>query len=177
MISYFKEMFSGLNSLFTGMKITGKVAFRKPITVHYPFERMEVTPNFRGHTDLIIEKGFHKCITCGMCERICPSNCIRIIAEKPEGAKKKELIAYHLDFTKCSLCANCVEICPTSALYFSHEYTLVGTSRHDFHFNLLERAKKRAAQDGIVWGPPEPEPKTESEKPKKEAAAAPSEAQ
>jgi NADH-quinone oxidoreductase subunit I len=112
-----------------------------------------------------------------MCERICPSGCITLKTEKPEGAKKKELVGYSLDFTKCSLCANCVEVCPTSALYFSHEYTLVGTSRHEFHFDLLARAKKRAADQGIAWAPPEPEPKTESEKPKKEAPAAPSEAQ
>jgi NADH-quinone oxidoreductase chain I len=164
MIRYFKEIFSGAWSLLVGMKITAHYGLQKPITVHYPFEKIEITPNFRGHTDLVVdrENGYHLCITCGMCERTCPSNCITLDTVKPEGAKKKVLVAYHLDFTKCSLCGNCVEVCPTSALAYSHEYNLVGTSRHDFHFDLLERCKRSAASMGIEWRPPEIKEKAEA---------------
>ncbi|TLN27252.1 NADH-quinone oxidoreductase subunit I [bacterium] len=174
MVKYFTELFSGMKSLLVGMGITARVGMRKPITVHYPFETLNVTKNFRSHIELALdpEKGFHKCITCGMCERACPSGCITIKSEKPEGAKKKELVAYYLDYTKCSLCANCVESCPTDAIEFSNDYKLVGTSRHDFHFELLGRAKKRLEKMGKAWTPPEAEPpKTEAPKPKAEATA------
>lgn len=158
MINALKEIWSGAVSLLTGMAITAKYAAKPPITVHYPYETLEITPNFRGHTDLVMnpEDGSHGCITCMMCQKTCPSGCIEIKAEKPEGAKKKELVEYHLDFTRCSLCGNCVEVCPTSALMFSKEYTLVGTSRHDFHFELLGRLKKRADAAGLKPKPVEP---------------------
>ncbi len=173
MMQYFKDIFGGIMSLLTGMMVTGKYAFAPTVTVHYPFERINITPNFRGHIDLVVDekKGFHKCISCGMCERACPSGCIVIKAEKPEGAKKKQLVEYHLDFTKCSLCGNCVEVCPPDALKFSNDYNLVGTSRHDFHFELLSRAMKAAAEAGIDWTPPVIKPKTEKPKEVKEAAA------
>lgn len=175
MIKTFKEIFNGAASLLTGMRITAKYAMKPQVTVHYPFERLPITPNYRGHTELVMnpEDGTTKCITCMMCEKICPSGCITIRAEKPEGAKKKELVEYRLDFTKCSLCANCVEVCPTSALEFSKEYNLVGTSRHDFHFELLGRLKARADALGLKPKPPEPpaEP-VEKKKPAAEAAEA-----
>lgn len=164
MIKYFKDIFSGAWSLLVGMRVTGGYGLKRTITVHYPFEEIDITPNFRGHIDLVVKKsGWHKCISCGMCDRTCPSGCITIEAVKPEGAKKKELVAYHLDFTKCSLCGNCVEICPTKALDFSNEYNLVGTSRHDFHFELVGRAKAKAEAMGLTWGPPAPKPKPEPE--------------
>lgn len=158
MINTLKEIISGTASLLTGMAITARYGMKKPITVHYPFETLDITPNYRGHIDLVMnpEDGTHGCIACGMCEKACPSNCITLRAEKPEGAKKKELVEYHLDFTKCSLCANCVEACPTSALEFSKEYNIVGTSRHAFHFELVGRLKKKADAAGL-----KPKPKAE----------------
>jgi NADH-quinone oxidoreductase subunit I len=157
MITYFKEIFSGLWSLLVGMQLTARYAMAPTVTVHYPFEKLDVTPNFRGHIDLVIdpETAESKCITCMMCEKTCPSNCIGIRAEKPEGAKKKILVEYHLDFTKCSLCGNCVEVCPVDALEYSHEYNLAGFSRHDFHFELVNRLRERARALGIV---PKPKP-------------------
>jgi NADH-quinone oxidoreductase subunit I len=66
-----------------------------------------------------------------MCERACPSNCISMTGEKPEGSKKKVLTSYILDFTTCSLCGSCVESCNFNALKFSNEYNLASTRRED----------------------------------------------
>ena len=161
MIAYVKEIVSGAWSLLVGMKVTAQYGLGKTVTTHYPYDKLEVTPNFRGHIDLIIdpETAESKCITCMMCEKTCPSNCIEIKAEKPEGAKKKVLVEYHLDFTKCSLCGNCVEVCPVDAIEYSHEYSLAGYSRHDFHFELVGRLRDKAKRLGIVPKPkPAPEP-------------------
>ena len=46
-----------------------------------------------------------KCVSCGMCERHCKSECV--------DAKNKKL-----DFSKCVLCLNCVNSCPKNALTF-----------------------------------------------------------
>ena len=181
MINYFKEILGGLWTLLVGMKLTAKYAFAPTITCHYPFETLPITPNFRGHTDLVIdpETAGDKCIVCMMCQNTCPSQCITVAGEKPEGAKKKVLTAYHLDFTKCSLCGNCVEVCPTDALEYSHEYQLAGYSRHDFHFDLLTRLRDRVKAEGITPKPKEPtaegsgevEPRPRKARPKAEGAA------
>jgi NADH-quinone oxidoreductase chain I len=157
MIAYFKEIFSGLWSLLVGLKLTAGYAMQPTITVHYPFETIELTPNFRGHTDLVIDPATaeSKCICCMMCERVCPSQCITVHGEKPEGAKKKVLVRYDLDFTKCSVCGNCVEVCPVDALEFSNDYRLAGFSRHDFHYELVRRLRERVARLGLQPKPPE----------------------
>lgn len=47
-----------------------------------------------------------KCVSCGMCERNCKSECIN--------AKEKSL-----DFTRCVLCLNCAKNCPKGAVKIS----------------------------------------------------------
>lgn len=164
MSAYFKEIFAGLWSLLVGLRLTLRYALMPTVTVHYPFETLPVSPNFRGHTDLVIDRetAESKCISCGLCERACPSQCIVVRSEKPEGAKKKVLVGYDLDFTKCSLCGNCVEVCPTDALEFSQEYQLAGFSRHDFHFELVGRMREKARRLGIT---PKPKPDPAQEQP------------
>jgi len=151
MVKYLRDVLSGLWTLCVGMRLTLKYALSPTVTTHYPFQEIELTPNYRGHTDLVInaKTGKDKCIVCMMCQRTCPSQCITVGGEKPEGSKKRILTEYYLDFTKCSLCGNCVEVCPTSALEYSDDYQLAGFSRHDFHFDLVDRFRERARKLGI----------------------------
>jgi len=146
MIGYFKEIISGLWSLFVGMSITIKYFFQPVVTLQYPHESVKMTPRFRGHIDLVKdeETGEPKCIVCGMCQRACPSNCITVAGEKPEGSKKKVLTKYILDFTKCSLCGLCVESCKPGAITFSKDYNLAGTRRQDYIFDLIKRLEGRS---------------------------------
>jgi NADH-quinone oxidoreductase subunit I len=141
MKSYFSELFTGAWSLIIGLKVTIKAMFRPIVTVQYPREKLEITPNYRGHIDLVKdeESGSHKCITCGSCMRECPSDCIVV-----EGVKGKALTVFTLDFTKCSLCGACVEVCPTDALDYSNDYELAGFTREEFHFDILKRLEERA---------------------------------
>lgn len=124
---YFREIISGFVSLLTGMKVTIVTMFRKPYTVQWPRETAPLSPRYRGHIDLTIneETGFANCIACGSCARTCPSGCIEVTGKKPEGAKKKAVNLFLLDFTKCSLCGLCVESCPVGAIDFSKDYCLV----------------------------------------------------
>ena len=89
------------------------------------------------------ETGTDRCIVCGSCQKACPSGCIELAGEKLDGAKKKTLTSYKLNFTKCSLCGMCVESCPTDALTFSHDYNLAGYDEAEYHFDLVRRLKER----------------------------------
>jgi NADH-quinone oxidoreductase chain I len=142
---YFSDLYIGGKSLVVGLGVTMKALVQPIVTVQYPREEINITPKFRGHIDLILdpEKNSFLCISCGMCEKSCPSDCITVKGEKPEGKKKKTLVLFNLDFTKCSLCGTCVEVCPASALEFSREYNLAAFSKEEFHFDILKRLEER----------------------------------
>jgi len=145
MKEYFSLLFSGAKSLVVGLGVTFRALLQPIVTVQYPREKIDITPNFRGHTELVRdpETGTHRCIVCMLCDRDCPSNCITVVGETREGVKGKVLTAYRLDFTKCSLCGICVEVCPTNALGYSNEYELAGFSREEFHYELLKRLEEQ----------------------------------
>lgn len=47
------------------------------------------------------------CISCGLCEKICPSEAIRLTSGKPEWIKEK-----------CCRCTACINRCPTKAIQY-----------------------------------------------------------
>jgi NADH-quinone oxidoreductase subunit I len=141
MIGYLKEVVNGTWSLFVGMGITIRFFFKPVVTVQYPHEDTPMTPRFRGHIELVADEktGLSKCVVCMMCQRSCPSLCISLAGEKPEGSKRKVLTRYTLDFTRCSLCGLCVESCKFDAIAFSNDYNLAGTDKKAYIFDLKKR--------------------------------------
>jgi NADH-quinone oxidoreductase subunit I len=152
MSGYFKDLISGIKSLAIGLKITNKEFFTKPITLQYPHEAVKMSPRYRGHIELIKdeESGFAKCVSCGMCQKGCPSECITIKSKKVPGVKGKVLTAYLLNFTTCSLCGQCVENCKFGAVQFSNDYNLASTNKKDFEFNLLEKLHPEGIPEPVV---------------------------
>jgi NADH-quinone oxidoreductase subunit I len=148
MIKAIKEILLGFWSLVTGMRITIGQFFKRTVTVHYPHETLKIPPRFRGHIELVLdpETGKPKCFACKLCERACPSDCITVEGAKLEGAKKKSVTGYRLDFTKCSLCGSCVEACRDGAIRFSREYNLASTSKEDFVMDLFRRLEEEASE-------------------------------
>jgi len=146
MSEYWSDVISGARSLVIGMNITVRELFKPVVTEQYPHFVPVMTPRFRGHIELIgnEETGEPNCVVCGMCQRACPSNCITVAGEKPEGAKKKVLTRYILDFTTCSLCGSCVESCNFNAIKFSMDYNLASTRKEDYIFDLVKRLEEQS---------------------------------
>jgi NADH-quinone oxidoreductase subunit I len=155
-----KEIVVGFNSLITGMRITIGQFFRPTVTVHYPHETLTIPPRFRGHIELVRdpETGKPLCFACKLCERACPSDCITVDGAKLDGAKKKSVTEYRLDFTKCSLCGSCVEACRDGAIRFSREYNLAATSKEDFIMDLFKRLEVESQPAGEKSPVAVPEP-------------------
>jgi NADH-quinone oxidoreductase subunit I len=177
------EIFSGIKSLFIGMKITLGQFFKPTVTVHYPHETLKMPPRFRGHIELVKDPatGIAKCFVCKLCEKACPSDCITVEGLKPEGAKRKTVTYYRLDFTKCSLCGSCVEACRDGAIRFSREFNLASTNKEDYVMDLFKRLESEAGTKSEVQSPKsevaaEPAkveaPKSEATKPEPRAQAA-----
>lgn len=162
-------------SLIVGLKVTGKYFAMKQVTVHYPRQVIddENLKTYAGHIELVgkpKDPCMPRCISCQMCATSCPSGCIKVTKQKapkptPEqqkameeakakGEKVKKPTApknpagFMLDYSLCSLCGTCVEVCPVKSLRFSNDIYLVGTSRDDFKFDLLERLRSQASPKG-----------------------------
>jgi NADH-quinone oxidoreductase subunit I len=149
------EFFSGLKSLFIGMRITIGQFFKPTVTVHYPHETLKIPARFRGHIELVRDSvtGKPKCFVCKLCEKACPSDCITVEGVKPEGAKRKSVTQYRLDFTKCSLCGSCVEACRDGAIRFSREYNLASTNREDYIMDLFKRLEAEGGTQTPISNP------------------------
>ena len=144
MMTYFKDIVTGSWSLCVGMWIVLKHAFRRPVTVQYPYEAVTLPARYRGHIQLKFDDaGKPKCIVCMACQRACPSNCIDLDGVKPEGAPRKVPTRYNLNFTTCSLCGLCVESCNFDALEFSKEYNLRSQRKEDFHMDMLTYGREK----------------------------------
>jgi len=151
-----KEVYFGLKSLFVGMRITIGQFFKPTITVHYPHQTNKIPARFRGHIELVRDEktGIAKCFVCKLCEKACPSDCITVEGVKPEGAKRKTVTYYRLDFTKCSLCGSCVEACRDAAIRFSREYNLAGLNKEDFVMDLFKRLEGQNAASPVTQPAP-----------------------
>ena len=143
MWKYFKEIGVGIYSLMVGMWITLRLTFHRPVTVQYPYQTLKLPARYRGHIQLPVDAaGKPKCVACMACARACPSNCISLEGHKPEGATRRELSKYLLDFTTCSLCGLCVESCNFDALEFSRDYNLASLDKGEYVMDLLKSAGK-----------------------------------
>jgi NADH-quinone oxidoreductase subunit I len=175
MMTYVKEILVGFYSLLAGMAVTIRYFVKPIVTVQYPRQKLEMTPSYRGHTELLIdpETGTHTCIACEMCARICPSKLITVEGVKVE-PKKKLPSKYVIEYQYCSLCGLCLESCPTNALKWSNEYRLANFRREDSVIDLLARLANQQRSAGLPVTPipvamVEPEVAEGAEAPEKKA--------
>jgi len=85
-------------------------------------------------------RGFHKncqdkCIGCGSCGAICPTEAISMVAIEGREARPErtdQLPAF--DYGRCSFCGLCVDICTSGSLVMTKEYIHVTTDVDTFSF-------------------------------------------
>ena len=128
--------------MLKGLALTLRRCFSKPITTQYPEEKIPPGQRWRGiqyfEKD---ERGKTKCVACGLCMAVCPSQCITIeTAEDEEG--RRVPLCYELDASRCVFCGFCEEACPVGAIFLGKTYEWVETQRNPLILNtekLLEQ--------------------------------------
>ena len=73
--SYIKGLLSGIGSLLTGLKVTGREFFTPKVTEQYPENRATLKMFDRYRGELVMPhdaEGKNRCIACGLCQAACP---------------------------------------------------------------------------------------------------------
>ena len=124
--------------LFVGLWVTlremGKALFLDNMhTVKYPFEKLPISPRYRAIHDMLrlLESGSYRCIGCGLCEKICISNCITMDTRYDEN-QRKEVSEYTINFGRCIFCGYCAEVCPELAIVHGPRYETASEQRASF---------------------------------------------
>ena len=124
--------------LFVGLWVTLRDMLQtlfngKSAAVKYPFEKLPISPRYRAIHDMLrlLESGHYRCIGCGLCEKICISNCITMDTRYDEN-QRKEVSEYTINFGRCIFCGYCAEVCPELAIVHGSRYETASEQRASF---------------------------------------------
>jgi NADH-quinone oxidoreductase subunit I len=123
-----------LVELLKGLALTGRYAFRRKVTQQYPEEKTPLSPRFRGlHALRRYANGEERCISCQLCEAICPALAITIESEQRADGSRRTT-RYDIDYCKCIFCGYCEESCPVDAIVETAIFEFHGENRWDLYF-------------------------------------------
>jgi NADH-quinone oxidoreductase subunit I len=126
-----------LPQILGGMMTTIKHFLRPAETMEYPEERPAIPPGYRGVPTLVRDPhGREKCVSCQLCEFVCPPKAIRIVpGSVAAGAGvdhvEKAPQAFDIDMLRCIYCGLCEEVCPEEAIVLQTQYSTSGYSRSE----------------------------------------------
>jgi len=138
-LSWWERLY--LPAIIGGFKVTLRHFFRKKVTLQYPEEKWVVPPDYRGAPYLVQDQeGRPKCVSCQLCEFVCPPKAIRITPPGPAvnpvlGNVEKAPREFEIDMLRCIFCGFCQEVCPEEAIFLMKDYSLTGLTRAEMVFN------------------------------------------
>ncbi len=131
-----------LPAIVVGLRVTLRHFFKKKVTMLYPEEKWVVPEGYRGAPYLVRDQeGNTKCVSCQLCEFVCPPKAIRILPPGPESPSadrpnaEKMPKEFEINILRCIFCGYCQEVCPEEAIFLMKDYSFSGTSRQEMIFN------------------------------------------
>ncbi len=154
-------------NLLVGLKTTISTFFRKPVTVQYPRERLQIAERFRGFPKLNTNQDKSlRCVACILCQTVCPSEAIKIVIGYVDYGAEYELterqkmnhsldklekgiyndgrrhpFSFEIDMLRCICCGYCEEICPEEAISMSDKYELAVYTRDEAVYGIEKLIK------------------------------------
>lgn len=134
-MNYLKHVLISALSLIKGLLVTFRYLFKPAITVQYPWQKIVLSPRYRG----FLEFNAKTCIACGMCVKACPVQCISLTTTK-EANGKRVLAGYTINFSLCQFCRLCEESCPVASKSIKHgqKYEVCFTKREEMNIVMYQ---------------------------------------
>lgn len=130
-----------LPQIASGLKVTFKNMFRPAVTLQYPEERPEIPENYRGVPTLVKDpNGREKCVSCQLCEFVCPPKAIRIVpgeldADGDLAHVEKAPKEFDINMLRCIYCGYCQEVCPEEAIWLQDIFSVSGYTREELVYD------------------------------------------
>ena len=155
-------------AILGGLRVSIRHFFSRKVTLQYPEQRPVLPEDYRGAPVLVRDQdGNTKCVSCQLCEFICPPKAIAITPPGPSGPvpdrpnAEKIPKEFQIDMLRCIFCGLCQEVCPEEAIFLQQEFSLQGLTRQEMVFNkeqllqrggthqdLVQKWKQKAAEAG-----------------------------
>jgi NADH-quinone oxidoreductase subunit I len=140
---------------FVNTLFRGKTAAKETGGGFYPETPWAVKEGYRGAPYLVRDQdGDTKCVSCQLCEFVCPPKAIRIVPPGPSGPipdrpnAEKIPVEFEINMLRCIFCGFCQEVCPEEAIFLQKDYSLTGLTREE----LIYDKEKLLALGGIHGG-------------------------
>ncbi|MFM1768170.1 MAG: hypothetical protein RJA22_699 [Verrucomicrobiota bacterium] len=120
----------------------GRTAAQQTAGGYHPETRWQVESGYRGAPYLVRDQdGDTKCVSCQLCEFICPPKAIRITppgpdslpADRPNAEKMPR--EFEINMLRCIFCGLCQEVCPEEAIFLQQDYSLTALARGEMIYN------------------------------------------
>ena len=142
-----------LPAIIGGFKVTLRHLFKKKVTMQYPEEKWVVPQGYRGAPYLVKDQeGSTKCVSCQLCEFVCPPKAIKITPPGPAGQLADRANAekmpkeFEINMLRCIFCGNCEEACPKEAIFLTDRIVPTSFKRGEFIYGkdkLVEQTNER----------------------------------
>ncbi len=128
------------------------------VTMQFPEQRWDghFPEYYRGAPALVTdEQGRERCVSCQLCEFICPPKAIRIVpSEIPDGDPWKKVekrpLEFDIDMIRCIYCGMCEEVCPEQAIFLRKDYLITGLKRADMVHDKKKLYEIGGVRTGLV---------------------------
>ena len=135
-----------ITEIARGMSLALEVSVKPKVTINYPYEKGYLSPRFRGeHALRRYPTGDERCISCKLCEAICPAQAITIEAETREDGARRTT-RYDIDMTKCIYCGFCQEACPVDAIVEGPNFEFATETHEELLYD-----KEKLLSNGDKW--------------------------